>query len=82
MPLFGSRMVCETANYKYIERRDKNFGKRENALKRYICLNNEYFLPGINTVYVCSQKILKSNRLSMKVCKKMISLILSQNRDW
>ena len=36
MPLFGSRMVCETANYKYIEKRDKKFAKRENVLRRYV----------------------------------------------
>ena len=32
MPLFGSRMVCETANYKYIEERDKKFAEREESL--------------------------------------------------
>lgn len=34
MPLFGSRMVCETASYKYIEERDRKFAERENKLAR------------------------------------------------
>ena len=32
MPVFGARMVCETANYKYIEERDKKFAQREESL--------------------------------------------------
>ena len=34
MPVFGARMVCETANYKYIEERDRQFAERENKLAR------------------------------------------------
>ncbi len=36
MPLFGSRMVCQTASYKYIEERDRKFAERENKLARYV----------------------------------------------
>jgi hypothetical protein len=32
MPVFGARMVCETANYKYAEERDKKFAQREENL--------------------------------------------------
>ncbi len=44
MPLFGSRMVCETANYKYIEKRDKKFAKRENVLRRYVRYVRRYVI--------------------------------------
>jgi len=36
MPVFGSRMVCETANYKYIEERDKKFAEREESLGEWV----------------------------------------------
>ena len=34
MPVFGSRMVCATANYKYVEARDKINAEREEGLGR------------------------------------------------
>ena len=59
MPLFGSRMVCETANYKYIERRDNNFGKRENALKRYALFFNIFVHLSIEKKNIFASLILK-----------------------
>lgn len=35
MPVWGNRMVCETANYKHIEEKKKEFLERENTLGRY-----------------------------------------------
>ena len=35
MPLFGSRMVCETANYKYIEQRKRDLFEREMKLAQW-----------------------------------------------
>merc|ERR1712038_1691464 len=32
MPLFGARMVCETANYKHIEETKRKFAQREETL--------------------------------------------------
>ena len=34
MPVVGFRLRCETANYKYIEERDKVFAEREDSLGR------------------------------------------------
>jgi len=36
MPLFGSRMVCETANYKHIEETKKKFAEREESLGEWV----------------------------------------------
>jgi hypothetical protein len=34
MPVWGNRMVCETANYKHIEEKKKEFLEREDSLGR------------------------------------------------
>jgi len=41
MPLFGSRMVCETANYKHIEETKRKFAQREETLGDWAKEKNE-----------------------------------------
>ena len=36
MPVWGNRMVCETANYKHIEEKKKEFLDRENSLGQWM----------------------------------------------
>ena len=35
MPVWGNRMVCETANYKHIEEKKKEFEDRESSLGKW-----------------------------------------------